>query len=98
MRPAAGLVLIDRYRFIECIAVGGMGGVWLARDEKRARDVAIKVLREEYTGESGFVNRFRAEARATAGLTHPGIADTYAYGRQAGSADLATATARAGPL
>jgi len=98
MRPAADLVLVDRYRFIECIAVGGMGEVWLARDMKRARDVAIKVLREEFTGEPGFVNRFRAEAHATAGLSHPGIAQTYAYGEQSGSAYIVMELFVAEPL
>lgn len=98
MRPSADLVLVERYRFIERIAVGGMGEVWLAHDEKKQRDVAIKVLREEFTGEAGFVNRFRAEARATAGLSHPGIAQTYAYGEQSGSAYIVMELVVAEPL
>jgi len=98
MRPAADLNLVDRYRFVERIAVGGMGEVWLARDEVKQRDVAIKVLREEFTGEAGFVNRFRAEARATAGLSHPGIAQTYAYGEQSGSAYIVMELVVAEPL
>lgn len=98
MRPAADLKLVDRYRFVERIAVGGMGEVWLARDETKQRDVAIKVLREEFTGEAGFVNRFRAEARATAGLSHPGIAQTYAYGEQSGSAYIVMELVVAEPL
>lgn len=98
MRPAANLILVERYRFIERIAIGGMGEVWLAHDEHKNRDVAIKVLREEFTGESGFVNRFRAEARATAGLSHPGIAQTYAYGEQSGSAYIVMELVVAEPL
>lgn len=91
-------MVVDRYRFIERIAVGGMGEVWLARDEKNPRDVAIKVLRQELTGEAGFINRFRAEAHATAGLTHPGIARTYAYGEQSGSAYIVMELVVAEPL
>lgn len=98
MRPEKDLLLIGRYRFLERIAIGGMGEVWLARDQERERDVAIKVLREEHTGEPGFVNRFRAEARATSGLSHPGIAQTYAYGEQSGAAYIVMELVVAEPL
>nr|WP_269440203.1 protein kinase [Arthrobacter sp. zg-Y769] len=70
------------------IAIGGMGEVWKARDLVLGRIVAIKILKEEYTGDPGFLNRFRAEARHTALLNHPGIANVFDYGEEDGSAYL----------
>lgn len=98
MRPEPNMVIADRYQFLEQIAVGGMGEVWLGHDLAASRDVAIKVLREEHTGEVGFLNRFRAEARATSGLNHPGVARTYAYGEQGGSAYIVMELVVAEPL
>ena len=88
MRAAQGEVLGDRYRLVRQIAVGGMGEVWVAHDQSLARDVAIKVLREEYAGDPGFLSRFRAEARNSASLSHQNIAQLYDYGEQDGSAFL----------
>ena len=65
-----------------------MGEVWKARDLVLGRIVAIKILKEEYTGDPGFLNRFRAEARHTALLNHPGIANVFDYGEEEGSAYL----------
>ncbi|WP_372592867.1 serine/threonine-protein kinase [Actinotalea sp.] len=83
-----GLALHGRYRLDSRIAVGGMGEVWLAHDEALARDVAIKVLRSEFAGDTGFLERFRTEARNSARLSHPNIAALYDYGEQDGSAYL----------
>lgn len=88
MRPAVGITMGDRYKLTERIAIGGMGEVWKANDEVLGRTVAIKILKEEYTGDEAFLRRFRAEARHTALLNHPGIADIYDYGEQAGSGYL----------
>ncbi len=88
MRPAVGITMGDRYKLTERIAIGGMGEVWKASDEVLGRTVAIKILKEEYTGDEAFLRRFRAEARHTALLNHPGIADIYDYGEQAGSGYL----------
>jgi serine/threonine-protein kinase len=65
-----------------------MGEVWKAQDQVLGRIVAIKILKEEYTGDPGFLNRFRAEARHTALLNHIGIANVFDYGEEAGSAYL----------
>jgi hypothetical protein len=65
-----------------------MGEVWKARDLVLGRIVAIKILKEEYTGDPGFLNRFRAEARHTALLNHEGIANVFDYGEEEGSAYL----------
>lgn len=80
MRPQPGARLGARYALTDRIAVGGMGEVWRARDEVLGRDVAIKVLKAEYTGDVGFLERFRAEARHAAALSHPNIATVYDYG------------------
>lgn len=88
MRAAAGLILGQRYRLVREIAVGGMGEVWVAHDESLARDVAIKVLREEFAGDPNFLSRFRTEARNSAALSHQNIAQLYDYGEQDGSAFL----------
>ena len=88
MRPHVGDVLGQRYRLTERIAVGGMGEVWRATDDVLGRDVAVKVLKEEYSGDPGFRQRFRAEARHSAALTHPNIAGVYDYGEADRSAYL----------
>ncbi|MGO1227939.1 protein kinase domain-containing protein [Brachybacterium sp.] len=86
MRTSPGLVLEGRYELISLIATGGMGQVWKGRDQELDREVAIKVLREEYAGDEGFLKRFRAEARHTAALSHDGIAALYDYGELDGRA------------
>jgi len=88
MKPLQGMALGDRYRLDRLIAIGGMGGVWAGHDIALARDVAVKVLREEFAGDSGFLERFRTEARNSASLWHPNIAQPYDYGEQEGSAYL----------
>ncbi|AUI50682.1 protein kinase domain-containing protein [Arthrobacter crystallopoietes] len=88
MRPTSGITLGGRYQLTERIAIGGMGEVWKAQDKVLGRIVAIKILKEEYTGDPGFLNRFRAEARHTALLNHVGIANVFDYGEEEGSAYL----------
>jgi hypothetical protein len=62
------------------IATGGMGQVWEATDSRLGRRVAIKVLKQEYSCDPEFIERFRAEARTVAMLNHPGIAAVHDYG------------------
>ncbi|WP_418275461.1 protein kinase domain-containing protein [Isoptericola jiangsuensis] len=88
MRPAVGISLGDRYRLTRRIAIGGMGEVWVADDGYLGRDVAVKVLREEYTGNEDFLKRLRTEARNSAALSHPNIAQMYDYGEQDGAGYL----------
>jgi hypothetical protein len=70
------------------IAVGGMGEVWQAVDNVIERNVAIKILKEEYLGDEAFRERFRAEARHAALVNHVGIAGVYDFGEEEGSAYL----------
>ena len=88
MRPSTETTLGGRYDLTERIAIGGMGEVWKARDKVLGRIVAVKILKEEYTGDPGFLERFRAEARHTALLNHPGVANVFDYGEEDGSAYL----------
>lgn len=88
MRPVAGLTFGGRYELVARIAVGGMGEVWEATDLVIGRPVAIKILKDEYLGDPGFLERFRAEARHAALVNHEGIANVYDYGEEDGSAFL----------
>jgi PASTA domain len=67
-------LLGNRYRLGERIAASGMGAVYRAVDETLGRQVAVKALRRELADDPTFLERFRREARAAAGLSHPGVA------------------------
>jgi serine/threonine protein kinase len=62
------------------VAAGGMGEVYRARDAVLEREVAIKVLHPTLAGDSGFVERFRREARSAAGLNHPNVVNVHDWG------------------
>ncbi len=80
MSPRVGVTLSGRYRLQRLIATGGMGQVWEAVDNRLGRRVAVKVLKSEFSSDPEFIERFRAEARTTAMLNHPGIASVHDYG------------------
>jgi serine/threonine-protein kinase len=88
MRPTAGLTFGGRYELASRIAIGGMGEVWKSTDLVIGRSVAIKILKDEYLGDPGFLERFRAEARHAALVNHEGIANVFDYGEEDGSAFL----------
>lgn len=88
MRPSTGQVYGERYELVSRIAIGGMGEVWRATDTVIGRTVAIKILKEEYLGDPGFRERFRAEARHAALVNHEGIANVFDYGEEEGNAYL----------
>lgn len=75
-----GAIIADRYRLQRHIATGGMGAVWESTDLRLGRAVAVKVLKPEFSDDPEFLERFREEARTTAKLNHPGIANVYDYG------------------
>jgi len=80
MSPRVGVTLSGRYRLQRLIATGGMGQVWEAVDSRLGRRVAVKVLKQEFSSDPEFLERFRAEARIVAMLNHPGIAAVHDYG------------------
>ncbi len=88
MRPTQGATFGGRYELDTRIAIGGMGEVWEATDHVIGRTVAIKILKDEYMGDPGFLERFRAEARHAALVNHEGIASVFDYGEENGSAFL----------
>lgn len=75
LRP--GTYLQDRYEILEQIGSGGMSVVYKAKCHKLNRQVAIKVLKEEFRSDSNFVSKFKMEAQAAAGLSHPNIVSVY---------------------
>ncbi|WP_036408356.1 serine/threonine-protein kinase [Microbispora rosea] len=91
-------VLGGRYRLTSPIAAGGMGEVWRAEDELLGREVAIKLLGRHVAGDATFRDRFRSEARITAALTDPGIAQVFDYGESDGLAYLVMELVRGEPL
>jgi serine/threonine-protein kinase len=74
------VTLDGRYHVMERVAAGGMGEVYRAHDAVLAREVAVKVLHRSLSGDAGFVERFRREARAAATLNHPHIVAVYDWG------------------
>jgi eukaryotic-like serine/threonine-protein kinase len=68
---------LSHYSIVEIIGKGGMGEVYRAKDQKLGRDVAIKVLPEEFAKDADRVSRFKREAKLLASLNHPNIATIY---------------------
>jgi serine/threonine protein kinase len=73
-------LLINRYQLLEPIGKGGMAFVYRARDQLLERLVAVKVLREDYSRDPAFQERFRQEAKAAANLSHPNIVTMHDFG------------------
>lgn len=70
-------MLCDRYEILDVVGAGGMSIVYKARCHRLNRNVAIKVLKPEFSNDKNFVTKFRIEAQASAGLTHPNIVNVY---------------------
>ncbi len=88
----------NRYRLLSRIAVGGMGEVWRASDQVLGRTVAIKLLGAALAAQPGFAQRFREEARHTAQLGHPNIAQVHDYGEDSGASWLVMELVEGKPL
>lgn len=75
-----GKLLGSRYELVEKIGNGGMSTVYKATDMVLKRDVAVKILRDEFTTDEEFIKRFEVEAQSAARLTHPNIVSIYDVG------------------
>ena len=78
VRP--GMFINERYEIVSLIGSGGTAEVFKAKDHRLNRFVAIKILKENFTGDRKIVEKFRQEAQASAGLTHPNIVSVYDVG------------------
>src|SRR5512141_2958134 len=72
------------YEILGLIGAGGMGEVYTARDPRLERQVAIKILRGDYSGDPGRLRRFEHEARAAAALDHPNVLVVHDIGTEEG--------------
>lgn len=79
-----GMIIAERYEIVSKIGTGGMADVYKAMDHKLNRFVAVKVLKPEFREDATFVKKFRSEARAAAGLTHPNIVNVFDVGDDEG--------------
>ena len=79
-----GMMIGDRYEILERIGTGGMSDVYKAKCHKLNRYVAVKVLKQEFSENTNFVSKFRAEAQAAASLMHPNIVNVYDVGEENG--------------
>ena len=74
---AVALARIGPYEVTDSLGAGGMGEVYRARDTKLARDVALKVLPDQFASDADRLARFQREAQVLASLNHPNIAAIY---------------------
>lgn len=79
-----GSYLADRYEILDKIGTGGMSDVYKAMDHILGREVAVKVLKQEFAEDVTFVTKFRSEAQSAAGLEHPNIVNIYDVGSENG--------------
>ncbi len=79
-----GTIIAERYEILGKIGTGGMADVYKATDHKLNRFVAVKVLKPEFREDTTFIRKFRSEAQAAAGLTHPNIVNVFDVGDDGG--------------
>ncbi|WP_330473596.1 Stk1 family PASTA domain-containing Ser/Thr kinase [Terrabacter sp. C0L_2] len=84
-----GRVIDGRYRILSHLADGGMASVYVALDGRLDREVALKIMRPGLATDDVFVERFRAEARSAARLSHPNVVAVYDQGEDDGEVFLA---------
>ncbi len=76
----SGTLIDGRYRILSRVGSGGMADVFCAEDQQLGRRVALKLLHRRFSEDPGFVERFRREAQAAAGLQHPNVVSVYDRG------------------
>jgi serine/threonine protein kinase len=106
--PIDSALVLGQYQLLDRIAQGGMGEVFKARHVQMQRDVAVKIIAEQWVGSPEAVQRFEQEVLAASQLSHPNIAAAYDAGEQSGvhylvleyvdGLDLATVVSRQGAL
>ncbi|MER7070761.1 Stk1 family PASTA domain-containing Ser/Thr kinase [Terrabacter sp. NPDC000476] len=84
-----GRVIDGRYRILSHLAAGGMASVYVALDARLDREVALKIMRPGLATDPVFVDRFRAEARSAARLSHPNVVAVFDQGEDDGEVFLA---------
>ena len=77
-------MLSGRYEVLKRVGSGGMADVYMAKDHKLNRNVAVKVLKSEYVEDEKFLKKFETEAQAVARLSHPNIVNVYDVGIEDG--------------
>ena len=77
-------MLSGRYEVLKRVGSGGMADVYMAKDHKLNRNVAVKVLKSEYVEDEKFLKKFETEAQAVARLSHPNIVNIYDVGMEDG--------------
>ena len=75
-------IIAGRYELIEKIGDGGMAVVYKARCRVLKRNVAIKILKSQYTKDNKFIENFKKESHAAARLSHPNIVNIFDVGRE----------------
>jgi beta-lactam-binding protein with PASTA domain/predicted Ser/Thr protein kinase len=75
-----GAIVDNRYKVLSRLGAGGMADVFLAEDQQLGRQVALKLLHRRFAEDPDFVERFRREAQAAAGLQHPNVVSVYDRG------------------
>src|SRR5918911_743650 len=82
---ADGTMVDARYKIVGRLGTGGMADVFLAEDQQLGRKLALKLLHARFAEDAGFVERFRREAQAAAGLQHPNVVGVYDRGTYDGT-------------
>src|ERR1700730_8203994 len=77
---ASGTLVDGRYKLVSRLGAGGMADVYLAEDQQLGRKFALKLLHRRFAEDPGFVERFKREAQAAAGLQHPNVVGVYDRG------------------
>src|ERR687885_911046 len=85
MQLAHDTIVAGRYRLLGRLGSGGMADVWCAEDTMLNRRVALKFLHERFAQDEQFVERFRREASAAAGLQHQNVVGVFDRGEWDGT-------------